>query len=99
MSTVTADTGQESCRREDFPVESFRYLESKLQRVRKLIMDLAAQIAEAKDPSSEAYRVGKEYIDVAFVTFLSNREEAASQLGIKHVLDQLSDSGDSSDSS
>jgi len=99
MSTVTADTGQESCRSEDFPVESFRYLESKLQRVRKLIMDLAAQLAAAKDPSSAEYRVDKEYIDVALVKFLSNREKAASQLGIKHVLDQLSDCGDSSDSS
>ena len=85
MSTLTASTSQEGRRREDFPVESFRYLEAKLQRVRKLIMDRAAQIAAGKDPGSPVYRVGKEQIDDALSEFLSNQATAESQLGIKHL--------------
>jgi len=92
MSTLTANTSQEGRRREDFPVESFRYMEAKLQRVRKLIMDLAAQIAASKDPSAAEYRVGKEHIDEALSEFLSDRSTAENELGIKQVPVERSES-------
>ena len=98
MSTLTASTSQEGRRREDFPVESFRYLEAKLQQLRKLIMDLAAQIAAGKDPDSPVYRVGKEQIDDALSEFLSDQATAESQLGIKRVPARPSECAHSSSS-
>ena len=98
MSTLTASTSQEGRRREDFPVESFRYLEAKLQQLRKLIMDRAAQIAAGKDPDSPVYRVGKEQIDEALSKFLSDRATAERCLGIKQSPGEPSARGDSSGS-
>jgi hypothetical protein len=92
MSTVAVSPNHEGRRRENFPVESFRYLEAKLQKVRKLIMDLAARIAADKDPDSPVYRVGKEEIDDALSEFLSDQATAESQLGIKPVSAKPSES-------
>jgi len=78
----TVSTSQDVRRREDFPVDSFRYLEAKLQRVRRLVMDRAAEIAESRDPSPEVYRVCKEHVDDALREFLSDSASAESQLGI-----------------
>ena len=44
MATVPIHADGQSKRREDFPLDSFRYLESRLQEIRKRVMDLAAEI-------------------------------------------------------
>lgn len=70
MSTAVlgADTPVE--RKEDFPVESFQHLEAKLQLIRKLVMDLAAEIASDNESNPYAYRVEKAHVDHALVKFL-----------------------------
>ncbi len=92
MSTLTTSTNHKDHRREDFPVESFRYLEAKLQLVRKRIMDLAAEIAEAKALTPTVYRVEKGHIDDALFEFLKDRTAAESQLGINPVYAKPSES-------
>lgn len=70
MSTAVlgADTPVE--RKEDFPVESFQHLEAKLQLIRKLVMDLAAETAANTEANPFSYRVEKAHVDHALVTFL-----------------------------
>jgi hypothetical protein len=67
-AVVGAETPVE--RREDFPVESFQHLEVKLQLIRKLVMDLAAEIAAATETNPYSYRVERAHVDHALVTFL-----------------------------
>ena len=60
-------------RREDFPVDSFRFLEARLQELRRRVMDRAAEIADAEEDSdSPMYRVEKEHIKKALDEFLTD---------------------------
>ncbi len=71
MSTSTSQSDQDQRRREDFPVDSFRYLEAELQKLRKRVMDRAAEIAdEEENPDSLVYRVEKKHIAAALGEFL-----------------------------
>ncbi len=69
-------------RREDFPVESFRYLEGKLQVLRKLLMDRAAMAAEMRSDFEDFYRVEKRDIDDALAECLDDPEKAYEALGL-----------------
>ncbi len=70
MSTATPQPAEKQRRREDFPVDSFRYLEARLQELRKRVMDRAAQIAEEKDTDPDVYRVDEAHIEEALNAFL-----------------------------
>jgi hypothetical protein len=52
-------------RREDFPVDTFQYLEWKLQLFRKLAMSKAAKIAADTNPDANIYRVERTHVDQA----------------------------------
>jgi hypothetical protein len=53
-------------RTEEFPGDSFRYLESKLRLIRRLIMNLAARTAaDCTNKEEPVYRVEREHVDDA----------------------------------
>ena len=54
-------------RREEFPVECLVHLESKLGKMRKLLMNVAAEIAAQSSPNTKVYRVKRTHIDQATV--------------------------------
>ena len=62
-----------SGRREDFPIDSLRYMESKLGEIRRAVMKRAASLAEAATSvDMPTYRVEPEHIDLAFSYFVDN---------------------------
>jgi hypothetical protein len=83
MNTGVSSISPPTSRREDFPVESFQYLEAKLQLVRKLAMDAAAEIAGIDDSNPDVYRIEKKHVDHALASFLGNPIAAQSQLGVR----------------
>ena len=85
MSTESSGTAQARKRREDFPVESFRYLEAKLQQVRKVVMNGAAEIADLTDSRPEFYRVEKRHVDHALAEFLGDPDAAMERLGVRKL--------------
>lgn len=71
VTSVQEPSLQSLDRREDFPVEVFRYLEARLQAIRNSVMDVAAELSDAEsDKSCEFYRVGRVHVDRAFVEVL-----------------------------
>lgn len=71
MSMLTSHSDEKQRRREDFPVDSFRYLEARLQELRKRVMDRAAEIADAaEDADASVYRVERVHIETALDEFL-----------------------------
>lgn len=71
-TTNLLTTDKTHTRREDFPVDSFRYLEGKLQEFRKTIMDGAAKIAASEDVNSVVYRIERKHIDLAVAEMLDD---------------------------
>ena len=81
MTTANANTARRAKRRENFPIGTFRYLEARLNRIRKIVMKLAAKISCEEDRNPEAYRVKKRHIDKAFSEFVSDTAKASKLLG------------------
>jgi len=79
MSPATPET-----RREDFSLESFKYLEAKLQVIRKLAMDRAAEVAAVADANPHVYRVEKDHIDDALAQIVMP-EIADAELGARRL--------------
>jgi len=69
-------------RREDFPVEVFRYLEGKLQKIRNNAARLAADIACGEQPMDEVYRVEKAHVDAALLQLLRDTKGWLKELGL-----------------
>ncbi len=68
-------------RQEDFPVASLRHMESKIIKLRSLIMRVASDIAKAEsNPEAPSFTVTKAHIDRAFVSFF--REIAGNPTGV-----------------
>jgi hypothetical protein len=68
---------------EDFPIESFRYLEGKLQAIRKMVMDYAAKIAaDRTNPDLPIYIVQREHVDEALGTVLSDTDGCRRAVGL-----------------
>jgi hypothetical protein len=65
----------ENTRREDFPLESFRYLEQKLGEIRRETMDKAANLA-ATETDSEVYQVEPSHVDQALVVVIQARSRS-----------------------
>ena len=62
MSTVQSPMEK----KEDFPIESFKYLEGRLQSLRRRIMNRAAEIAKIESPSENpVFVVQTEHINKA----------------------------------
>lgn len=60
-------------RQEDFPVDTFRHLESRLGRIRRHVMQQAASIAEAATPAeASVYRVEPEHVNLALFHLIEN---------------------------
>lgn len=53
-------------RREDFPIDVFRHMESRIGEIRKALMELAAQKASARSPDGGTYQVESGDIDAAW---------------------------------
>ena len=85
MSTIESAAPRGAKRREDFPVESFQYLEAKLQELRRIVMNRAAEIAAVMDSHPEVYHVEKRHIDEALAQFLSDPDTAQQQLGTSRL--------------
>ena len=61
---------------EDFPIQSFRFLERKLRQLRCYAIYKAAEIAKAESPAEAGiYTVTIEHIRRAFVKLLSDSEK------------------------
>lgn len=76
MSATNVITVQQGKRQEDFPIDSFIYMEKKLHVIRKLIMDRAANIANSMDKNPVVYRVKKQHIDNALSEFFYAKPKA-----------------------
>lgn len=63
-------------RREDFSIDAFRHLETKLSELRRRIMDRAASIAREGQPTGTVYCVKTEHVNQAW-----KREVAELQSG------------------
>ncbi len=74
-------------RREDFPLDSFRYLEAKMQELRKRVMDRAAELAEVTGSQPDVYRVEKQHVDKALAELLLDSESALYAIGLKEQHD------------
>jgi hypothetical protein len=79
--TVTA-TLTRSERREDFPVKTLQYLESRLGSLRKVVMELAARLAALDATDSDAYRVEFSHVDRAIREVLRDSSRYAKDLGL-----------------
>ncbi len=69
--------------REDFPIESFRHLEGKLQTIRRTVMDKAAELARSK-PEGDVYVVTKQCVDAAIRQVLSQPQECLGSIGLSN---------------
>ena len=69
-------------RREDFKIETYRHLEEKIGKIRRSVMDLAAQHARGRQPDTEVYRVEPQDIDRAFTDLLSQEGTLAQELEV-----------------
>lgn len=68
--------------REIFPIDSFRFLEECLQKLRMAVMDKAAEIAKDERPSSaQAYTVEREHIIRALKEVMGNSDTALETIG------------------
>ncbi|MEK7664660.1 MAG: hypothetical protein AAB361_00800 [Patescibacteria group bacterium] len=68
-------------KKEDFPIDSFRYLEGKLQEIRAIAMRRAAENAERQSsPKEIIYRVEKYHIDMALAELFSESSVGAEEL-------------------
>ena len=76
-------------RTEDFPVDSFRYMESKLRRFRRLVMDVAAKSA-AEHSGGAIYHVERKHVDDALATLL-DPEIANHELGARRLDSRTND--------
>lgn len=56
---------QTPSKHEDFPIRSLQYVEGKLSRIRRTLMDIAARIAEQSATNGESYRVEPLHVDQA----------------------------------
>lgn len=71
-------------RREIFPVESFRHLESKIQQIRREVMNRAAELADVMGSDPDEYLVSPSHVDSALLIVLS--EAAAEMQTANHEL-------------
>jgi hypothetical protein len=83
MASTNATNIQKVERREEFPLDVFRYLEAKLQRIRGILMNRAADIAFIEDKDEEAYRITKIHVDKALGEFLDDPAKARQELGLQ----------------
>lgn len=82
MTTAKASTTRRIKRGEDFPLTTFLHAESKIRKIRKVVMDRAAEIAAREDPDSEVYHVRGRHIREALNEFVSNSAKARELLGL-----------------
>ena len=82
MSTIAFGATDQSERHEDFPIESFRYLEGKLQVIRRIAMAYAAQIANLASPESSVYTVRREHVDKALSKLLREPDTCRKAVGL-----------------
>jgi hypothetical protein len=69
--------------REDFSLETYRHLESRLNEIRRQVMDLAAQAALADTPSADIYSVKRVHVDAALRTVLGDSHMLFKLVGIE----------------
>ncbi|MEK7591261.1 MAG: hypothetical protein AAB489_03590 [Patescibacteria group bacterium] len=64
-------------RKEDFPVETMRFLTDQISLIHIKIMRTACDLAAAEDPDSDVYRAEPKHVT-----------QAIQQLGLEHLLTQ-----------
>lgn len=79
---MIAGTAEMADRREDFPVESFRFLEAKLQEIRRVVMKAAAELADRDAPQSDVYRVERRHVTKALESVLSDPDRCKRAIGL-----------------
>ena len=74
--------GGRRAKREDFPVDTLRYMEVKLGMMRKVIMDITAVIAEQGSSNADSYRVEPFHVDQALAKFFSEFVTYRNDIGL-----------------
>jgi len=78
--------------REDFAIETFRYLEGRLQEIRRIVMADAANLAKESalraQPAAREFRVEKEHVDRALVVLLKKSTKSRLDIGATCRMDQ-----------
>jgi hypothetical protein len=69
-------------RRDEFPIGSFRYLETVLQAIRSRIMARATELADHDNPTHPIYRVTRHHIDRALRELLSDPQDLRNTAGV-----------------
>jgi len=77
---IVPHTSPASSRREEFPVDVFRYLEGKLHRIRNRTARMAAERAR-RSQEGEVYTVDKSHIDAALLELFADTHECFKELG------------------
>ncbi len=79
---MNSDTsGLAPSKHEDFPVRSLQYVEGKLSRIRRTLMEIAANIAEQSSTGSD-YRVEPFHVDQALAKLFREFPEFREDLGL-----------------
>jgi hypothetical protein len=80
MSAGTA--GQPLAKHEDFPVASLRYMEGKLGKIRRVVMDVSATIAEQSSADMGACRVEPIHVDQALLKLFREFPRFRNEIGL-----------------
>ena len=80
MSAGTA--GQPLAQHEDFPVASLRYMEGKLGKIRRVLMDVSATIAEQGSPRTQPCRVEPTHVDQALLKLFREFSTFRNEIGL-----------------
>ena len=79
---MSAYTGQRLARNEDFPIASLRYMEGKLGKIRRVLMDVSATMALQGAPGAEPCRVQPVHVDQALLKLFREFSTFSDEIGL-----------------